>query len=38
MGGSFDIIALVDLYFLVEDVANHHEVDLPSRTLVLHLV
>lgn len=37
MGGSLDIEALVDLDLLIEDVANHHEVDLPSGALVLHL-
>lgn len=38
MGGALDIVALVDFHLLVEDVADHHEVDLPSGALVLHLV
>jgi hypothetical protein len=38
VGGALDVITLVDLHCPVEHVADHHEVDLPARTLVLHLV
>lgn len=36
--GSLDIIPLIDLHSPIEDIPYHHEVNLPPRTLILHLV
>jgi hypothetical protein len=38
VGGSLDIITLVNVDVLVEDVSNHDEVDGPATALVFHFV
>jgi len=38
VGGSFDIITLININLLIENITNYDKVDRPATALVFHLV